>query len=608
MSGRGRSARLYAMEGVKKLSNIGNLSDKEQNALPYPNIDEYNGEVWEHQKTKHGWKDIFVCPALDTVIVAIDIIMGDTIYIITNHHGNQVQLHPSQIFANPVVSLADYGFLVNGINSGAFYQYLSNLVSNAEQVCSYNLLGFYEYNGQTCFLWDKIYYNEYSDNGLYNGSINIQHKGNIKAWRNGIKKLVQGYSPLELVMSCAFAALLMGLLGKERSIDSTVIDFWGLSSTGKSSAMKLAASPYGSPNISDGSVYESCFFTDNALVGSMANLFGILRIFDDTSSSIVRDFESIIYLISNGKDKGRLNGDMKVTNSATWRTIVLTTGESPILDDIAKAGASVRAIEFNLKLTESAEQAQKINDFTNSNYGTAVAYFARKLLLLGKDSVIDFYDTVYKSLLDEMNDKPFNERLCKVYTLIVLACNLINDFFKLSFDVDAVKKLIFAANDNRKTQADLYEDVLDKLLAELSIRQKEIIFVDEFETYIKNGDGISYDKAFRTPQSVIGVCDMRKCRMEFYVNRTVVDEILMKHLGNKKSSVNSAYRYFKDKEYINTYSTGFSVKRKIGTGGRVPCICFTPKIFFDGRQYNSKKVTPSVALKKFCKSFNPKGG
>lgn len=589
------------------MSNIDNLSDKEQDDLPYPNIEEYNGEVWEHYQTEHGWKSRFVCPALDTVIIANDIISGDTMYFITNHNGIQVQIHPSQIFANPVAALADYGFLVNGKNSEAFYQYLTNLVSQGVKIRSYKILGFYHYKGHTCFLWDKIYYNGHRDNGMYTGSINITSKGSIKDWRNGIKRLVQGYSPLELVMSCAFAALLMGFIGKERSIDSTIIDFWGVSSTGKSSGMKLAATPYGSPNISDSSVCESWFYTDNALVNSLGNLFGILHIFDDTSSSSVRNLENIIYLISNGKDKSRLNGDMEIIRPVTWRTIVLSTGESPILDDTVKAGASVRAIEFNLKLTKSAEHAHNISRFTDNNYGTAAVYFSRKLLWLGKDSVLDIYDTAYNSLLNEISDKPFNERLCKVYTLIILACDFINEFFNLSFNTDDVKKLVFDANDDRKTQSDIYEDVLDKLLAELSIRQKEIVFVDEFETYMKNGERISYDKAFRTPQSVIGVCDMRKGHTEFYVNRNTIDEILMKNLNNKKSLVNSIYRYFKEKGYIITYSTGFAVKRKIGTGGRVPCICFTPKIFFEGRQCNSKNITPSVALKKFCKAVNPKG-
>ena len=575
-----------------------------RNHLPFDDIEEQGNKIYYTVKIGKGkLKFYYLCKPIDVPTVTHDIFTGDEMCTFKNPHGIEVQIKPSDIDSKSILRLADKGMEVNYFTSWYFMRYLHNLIYIANTQPSYARLGFYEDNGETKFLWDKIYPCGLSRPGIYTGEINISSKGTVKEWRLGIIKLVQGHYALELMLVCSFSAMLIGYIGKDKGIDTTIVDFWGTSSTGKSSGARVAASVYGDPDIAENSICSSWFSTGNSLIMSLVNLYGIVRVLDDTSSAITKDMEQMIYKVSNGKDKGRLNGDIQQIKSGTWRTLVISTGENPILEDTAKQGAHVRAIEFNLQLTESAEHAHELNEFTNKQYGTAVLYFAQALLKIGKERIVDKYDKMYEKLLKILTDKPLNERLCKVYTIILLAAILFNKIFKMNFNVKEIKKLIVEANDNRKTQEDSYEEAIDKILAELSIRQKEIIYIDEYEKYAKNGTKISYDKAFRTPHDVIGVLDMRHGFNELSINRNVIDDILLKYCNYRKGEVNNVYRYFKKKNYIKTYDKGFAMKRQIGAGGRIPAIVFNAKVLFDGRQYESKNIPPSNLTQKIRRNF-----
>ena len=546
--------------------------------------------------------------ALDVPEKIYDIETGDVIYIFKNKYNISISVSPSTVCKEKILNLADKGFDVNSQNYWYYDWYITNLMHLARAKPSYKKLGFSDYKGNPSYFWDKIYTADGSFRSIYSGEANIAPRGTIKEWHEGIVTLVQGHSPLELVICCAFAALIMGFIGKEKAIDTTILNFWGNSSTGKSSAAKAAAAVFGSPQASDKAMIDSWFSTSNAVVGYLSNLYGVLRVIDDTSTAGKKDMEAMIYNLSNGKDKSRLNGDIQKVKSDTWRTLVMSTGEAPLIAPSFKLGASARVIEFNLSLTKSAEHAHKLSRFVNEQYGTAGLFFARKLLTSGKDTIIEKFDAKYDGLIAEMSDKPLNERLGKVYTLLLLACELANGYLKLSFNEKAIRDIILDVNDNRRSMDDIYEDILDQILSELSIRQNEISFADTYTRKNEKGKKIAYDKANKPYNKFIGRLDLRNQYGNpsmLIINRKVVDKIVDEILGYNQTERNSVYEYFKNEKYIYTYKDGYTKKCKIGNL-RTPCFCFNVKIFLDGRHSQKHKRT-SIELADTIRQYIEKG-
>ena len=71
----------------------------------------------------------------------------------------------------------------------------------------------------------------------------LSTKGSVEEWRDSIGRLVSGNSRLVFVISTALAPTLAKLVGE----DSGGFHFRGASSSGKSTALKVAASVWGNP-------------------------------------------------------------------------------------------------------------------------------------------------------------------------------------------------------------------------------------------------------------------------------------------------------------------------------------------------------------------------
>ncbi len=583
---------------------LAELPKEQLKKLPHPNIVEMKGKVYFEYSDKEGNVHYeYVCMPINVPSTTYDIFTGKTVYFFENPYGNLVEIKPDKLCFKEILSIANYGFEVTIFNSSYFIQYLYNLISLSEHKKSYKKLGFQFYNGQDRFFWNKMIPSGINKS-TYNGEINITAKGRLRNWRKGIIKLVEGNQPLELTISVAFASIILGYIGQERAIDSSIIHFWAMSSTGKSTAAKLAASVFGSPNISDNSLISSFFSTGNALVQSLSNLCGVLKIIDDTSCATVKDMQSLVYKLANGRDKDRLTGDIERMKSGTWRCLVLTTGEKPLLDDNSNPGAIARVVEFNFPFTKDANHSHLLNEFTNQEYGTAVAFFAEKLIKVGKGKVLELYDKEYARILSCLGSKSLNERLCKVYTLIVLASRFSNHFFNWKFDYKKLRNLVIHTNEIRKSKEDIYEEILDKILSQITVRQNELEITHNGRNYITPSFTIhsSGNNIVNSPRhKFIGKLKLQgaeKRICELSIDRYVIDDIIDSEVNYNHTERQRIYKYFKIKNYIETPSggTGYAMKHTLG-GVRSYCIKFNCSEVFYNRDEQvdfAKNITEQI--------------
>ncbi len=157
--------------------------------------------------------------------------------------------------------------------------------------------------------------------------------GTLDQWREHVAALCVGNSRLLFACSTAFAALLIGPAGEE----SGGLHLRGGSSTGKSTALRAAASVFG------GREYvETWRATDNALEGTAAGHTDALLILDELGEVEPRIAGDVAYMLGNGTGKGRAGRTGAARARTTWRLLFLSSGEVGLEELMRQAGKKLR--------------------------------------------------------------------------------------------------------------------------------------------------------------------------------------------------------------------------------------------------------------------------
>ena len=177
--------------------------------------------------------------------------------------------------------------------------------------------------------------------------------------------------PLLLVsIYAACAAPLVKFL----SLPNFIVDLSGPTSSGKTTALRFAASAWGNPN--DGA--DCCFGSWDATRTWIERACGYLNnlpvILDETKRAktpqIVRD---VVYDFSQGKGRGR--GTVQgLQKTSSWRTVLISTGESGAADSSQDAGLRARVIPLTGRPMgnypdKGARASEAIQEILQHNYG-----------------------------------------------------------------------------------------------------------------------------------------------------------------------------------------------------------------------------------------------
>lgn len=185
----------------------------------------------------------------------------------------------------------------------------------------------------------------------------VKQSGTLELWRENVAAFCCGNSKLLFSISSAFAAPLLHLIGME----TTGFHFFGDSSQGKTTLLKLAASVYGSPDY-----VRTWRSTDNALESIAAAHSDGLLILDEISQCDPRMVGDIAYMLGNGKGKARANdrGGAK-SNAFEWRLLFLSTGEKTLQQHMAEVGKTVKAGQEVRLLAIPSDAGSKLGIFEN---------------------------------------------------------------------------------------------------------------------------------------------------------------------------------------------------------------------------------------------------
>lgn len=152
-------------------------------------------------------------------------------------------------------------------------------------------------------------------------------KGTAAQWRDRVAALCQGNSRLVFAVASALA----GPLLRPAGVESGGFHFRGDSSSGKTTALKVAASVWGGA-----SYLQRWRTTDNALEAIAAQHSDGLLILDELAQVDPKTAGECAYMLANEQSKARATRNGAPRPRLSWRLLFLSAGELGLADHMAE--------------------------------------------------------------------------------------------------------------------------------------------------------------------------------------------------------------------------------------------------------------------------------
>lgn len=231
-------------------------------------------------------------------------------------------------------------------------------------------------------------------------------KGDLLGWRLQVARYGRGNSRLAFAISVGFSGALLGPLGME----SGGFNFFGPSSTGKTTCAQVAGSVWGGPRFC-----ETWRATSNGLESTAVAHNDSLLVLDEQGQADPKECGEIVYMLANGMDKVRSSKTLEHRPRRRWRVTLLSTGEVTLADKMrdvggkAKPGQSVRLLDIPIcpkgkyqvfEDTQNKESTKALADHLKNavqeNYGTPIREFLRCLTALPPEAIGHIRERVRK--------------------------------------------------------------------------------------------------------------------------------------------------------------------------------------------------------------------
>ena len=208
--------------------------------------------------------------------------------------------------------------------------------------------------------------------------------GTLDGWKE-IATLSIGNSRLSFALCAAFAGPLLRLAG----LEGGGFSFEGGSSSGKTTALQIAASVWGGPEH-----VRSWRATDNGLENIAVLHNDNVLILDEVGQVNGKILAECAYMLANGQGKGRSSREGHLRKSHSWPLLFLSSGELGLADKLAenglksRGGQEVRFVGLPVDtsmLTElhgfphAGAVVNRLKELTDLHYGHAGRAFLHKL-------------------------------------------------------------------------------------------------------------------------------------------------------------------------------------------------------------------------------------
>lgn len=451
-----------------------------------------------------------------------------------------------------IQALARKGVDVHSGNAKDIEAYLVAQESKSQYLSSYDYVGWHDEGGELQFGLDVPMSSEGEilENIVYDGKFDLKATGNRDVYFQLIQEEVVGHPPLEFILALAVAGVINSYDNLSQSSDLIFTHLYGESSTGKTSAAKLAASVFGKPSVTNDGLIRTWNATVNALIAQFGDIHGVPLILDEASSCGNNyDFSATIYRFSQGTDKARSNADMTLRRSYTWSGVMISTAEHELVERTNKnSGLKVRTLELeSVPWTRDREHAEKLNNTLEKNYGFLgkpfVKFFLEKKLDTYKEDLQVNTDWLLNNQVEWSNNEStsLSQRVLKKFAYVLLAAEYLNECFNFDLDVENILRFILENDEKQAPRRNRAEAALQLINSKMV----------ENENFILTSDGFSDVRG-----KIIG----KKTRKDTAILKEVVDKWLSEAGYNDPKQVMTE---LKNKSYISAEVNRNTRKRKI---------------------------------------------
>lgn len=324
-----------------------------------------------------------------------------------------------------IVKLSDLGVAVTSENAKLLVKYLSEIENLNKDIIplktSISRLGWCEGNVLAPYNQEYEFDNEKDIPCLQE---KFGENGDWQSWADFFRERRKHNVISRIVMASAVASILL----KRIKQSGFTLHIWGESEYGKTVACMVGQSIFGNPSQNDNKGIGINFNLTNAGLEYKLNLYNNIPLFinEMQHQKDAKDYDKLLFMISEGKGKSRSTKTGGVARENSWNNIVITNGEKNIIKDNSNAGAYNRCI--SCEITEySFEKLSEVADFAKENYGTPIREILKHL---------DDYDckTIYKNILETLEDQDITNKQKMLEAIIMLGDKILTDIiFKDSF-------------------------------------------------------------------------------------------------------------------------------------------------------------------------------
>jgi putative DNA primase/helicase len=274
------------------------------------------------------------------------------------------------------------------------------------------------WHGKTFVLPDITYGNNSDERILLQATSTGDHaykvSGSLDEWNENVGHKCIGNSRLIFAVSAALAAPLLNIAGEE----SGGVHFVGESRTGKTTALKVAASVWGGGRKKG--FLRTWRATSNGLESTAQAHCDTALCLDEMGQVDGRQAGEIAYMLANGSGKSRAQKDGSGRPSSQWQLLFLSTGELSLGDKMMESGSRPRAgqevrladipadagkgmglFETLHDFSSSEEMARQLGNATVQYYGTLSRAFLEKLTMIDHDQIADKISKARKDFMDK---------------------------------------------------------------------------------------------------------------------------------------------------------------------------------------------------------------
>ncbi|EGQ3102786.1 DUF927 domain-containing protein [Staphylococcus pseudintermedius] len=359
--------------------------------------------------------------------------------------------------ATHIINLADRGFDVNTINRVDLVNYISmymrlNPLPITRIVTRLGHVDRYFIHPLIKDVELAIY-----EQGYKNIAKEFKTKGTLQDYAQNVFTIVSNSYPAMMLLYASCGSILL----HDFDVEPFIIDLSGASSRGKTTALKVASSVWGTSNlIGEWNTTRVNIERKSAFLNSFPLLL------DDSRKANPYMLPDVIYQFSGGREKGRGNKS-SIEVERTWQNIMISTGETSLADNgKEKAGIGARIITLQDDPFNSDVSFIDLYKGINSQYGTLGIAFMKQYHA-DKEAYYRSFKSHEKRFIDKAENNEIMARIGRNFALLQVAGEIINDIEGFEHDpyvtIDQAYNSMLETNKNIDKPKQLLEELLQYL-------------------------------------------------------------------------------------------------------------------------------------------------